>query len=204
MSWLKNNYKLYGTYGLLRKLFRIVIRPVLANWDFLVYELNGTDRLSKDKGIRVYYKIEDIPKLLLKYNPSFAEECRRNLQTSIVTVYMVGNNLAGYGFVQIKGKYLLKGLGVDLSESDFVVIKNLVVYPAFRGLGIANKIHEARLGGLSCNTKVFGFVLKDNEPAIKNIRRMKCHLAGELRIKRTLFGRSYDQTGVNFNFEYYG
>lgn len=114
--------------------------------------------------------------------------------------YSLNDELVGYGFVQNMGFYHLKKARLTLDSKNFTIMKNLIVFPNYRGRGIARIIHKTRLGAVGEDREVLVFVLKQNIPAIKNLKSLNFSILGKLRIVSGLLGTSI-QTDTNLEFE---
>lgn len=82
----------------------------------------------------------------------------------------VDGRLAGYAFVQPAGVYQFAGSGRLRIPERVMVLKNLLVFPAFRGRSLGKKLNEARIAAIPQDYTPCGFVIPENRFAIRNLR----------------------------------
>lgn len=189
MDRLKEIIALYGWQELISKGLARFFRPLYSRWDYYVYVRNGLGIQKENDEVISYTTLDEIPAFLLEQNESFAKECQLYLAESNVFVAQEGDKLIGWGFLQVRGTYRAKEISITISEGQEAFKKNLMVLAPWRGRGVAGKIHRARLSSVSVECLVYGLVMKNNYPQIKNMKRLSFSQIGTMSIIHTLFTR---------------
>lgn len=81
----------------------------------------------------------------------------------------VDGRLAGYAFVQSAGVYQFAGSGRLRIPERVMVLKNLLVFPAFRGRSLGKRLNEARIAAIPAGATPAVFVMTENRVAIRNL-----------------------------------
>lgn len=82
----------------------------------------------------------------------------------------VEGRLAGYGFVQPAGIYAWGGIGRFQAPDGMVILKNLLVFPGFRGHSLGKKLNETRIASIPSGRTPIVFVMTENRYAIRNLK----------------------------------
>lgn len=82
----------------------------------------------------------------------------------------VGGRLAGYAFVQPSGFYRWAGSGRFQIPAGMMMLKNLLVFPGFRGHSLGKKLNHVRLASIPAGHTPIVFVITENRFAIRNLK----------------------------------
>ncbi|MBK1654992.1 hypothetical protein CKO29_09790 [Allochromatium vinosum] len=82
----------------------------------------------------------------------------------------VGGRLAGYAFVQPAGAYTWAGSGRFQIPEGMRMLKNLLVFPGFRGHSLGKKLNQARIASIPADQTPIVFVMTENRFAIRNLK----------------------------------
>jgi len=96
--------------------------------------------------------------------------------------------LMGYAWVQHGGEYRFGRAGRMTIPDGYCVAKNLLVFPAFRGRGLARKLNEARLALISGHTIPVVFIIPENRYAIRNWEQLGFERVAEVKEWRWFSG----------------
>lgn len=104
----------------------------------------------------------DLPSALSRQINNFIENSR-------VVLYILDNQIAGWGFVQESGisDYAQYKFRIP---SQTELLKNLFVIPSFRGKSIGKYINEHRIKTVSEDKIPIVFVMTENKYAIRNLK----------------------------------
>ena len=80
----------------------------------------------------------------------------------------VDGRLAGYAWVQYEGEYRFGGSGRVTIPPKYTFVKNLFVYPEFRGRKLGQKLNAARLAMIPPGHTPVVFIIPENRIAIRN------------------------------------
>jgi GNAT superfamily N-acetyltransferase len=83
---------------------------------------------------------------------------------------MAKDRLAGYAFVQPAGTYIFGGSGRFQVPEKMMMLKNLFVFPDFRGHALGKKLNQARLASIPAEHTPIVFVIPENRFAIRNLK----------------------------------
>ena len=82
----------------------------------------------------------------------------------------IKGRLAGYGFIQPTGEYPFCYSGRFRIPKGMMVLKNLLVFPDFRGFSIGKNLNQARLAAIPEGCVPIVFVIVENRYAIRNLK----------------------------------
>lgn len=82
----------------------------------------------------------------------------------------VDDRLAGYAFVQSTGTYPFGPGGRFQIPTAMMVLKNLLVFPGFRGHSLGKKLNQARIAAVPEDQTPLVFVMTENRFAIRNLK----------------------------------
>ncbi len=94
----------------------------------------------------------------------------------------IDGKLAGYGLVQFEGEYRFGCTGQMIIPPDCVIVKNLFVFPDYRGHRLGQKLTEALLALIPSGRLPVGLIIPENRFAIRNWER--CGFRRILQVKR--------------------
>jgi len=77
---------------------------------------------------------------------------------------------AGYGFVQPSGVYNFGRSGCLHIPEGMMVLKNLLVFPEFRGHSLGKKLHQALIASIPAGQTPIAFVVPENRVNIRNVK----------------------------------
>jgi len=98
----------------------------------------------------------------------------------------IDGKLAGYAWVQFAGSYRFgQGGNIELPE-PCVVMKNLYVFPEFRGKAWGAKLNRARLSLIAAQKIPVVFIIPENKYAIRNWEQLGFVRVAEVRQWRWL------------------
>ncbi len=82
----------------------------------------------------------------------------------------VDGRLAGYAFVQPMGRYPFARTGRLEIPERMMVLKNLLVSPAFRGRSLGKRLNQVRIASIPAGWTPVAFVMTENRFAIRNLK----------------------------------
>jgi len=100
----------------------------------------------------------------------------------------IEGKLAGYAWVQLAGGYTFGGTGRIVIPQRHALLKYLFVVPAYRGMGIGQKLNAARLALIPPDFTPVVFIIPENRFAIRNWERFGFQRV--LLVKRWQWGRN--------------
>lgn len=81
----------------------------------------------------------------------------------------VDGRLAGYAFVQLAGRYPFARTGRLEIPERMMVLKNLLVFSAFRGRSLGKRLNQVRIASIPAGWTPVAFVMTENRFAIRNL-----------------------------------
>lgn len=81
----------------------------------------------------------------------------------------VDGRFAGYAFVQPAGRYPFARTGRLEIPERMMVLKNLLVFPAFRGRSLGKGLNQVRIASIPAGWTPVAFVMTENRVAIRNL-----------------------------------
>lgn len=82
----------------------------------------------------------------------------------------INHRIAGYIFIQPEGIYPFCSGGTFLIPEGMMVLKNLLVFPEFRGRSLGRYLNQACIAAISAGHTPIVFVMPENRIAIRNLR----------------------------------
>jgi ribosomal protein S18 acetylase RimI-like enzyme len=169
---LKDRYLQFGIIAIIWRFFKRLLQPLvyLNTFNVLVVPEHihnqdtelGIQKISKQK-IQDYFAngelLENQREQLLKF---LDEGCYGYFAKT-------NHGLAGFAIVQNNGIYSYSVMGKFDLRDHFGMLKNLYVFPSFRGKSIGKKLNFVRISGIEENKYPIGFVVGDNKYAIRNL-----------------------------------
>ena len=98
------------------------------------------------------------------------------------------DSLTGYAFIQHKGLYKFIPNGSFLIPEKMTLLKNLMVFPEYRGLSIGKILNQKRIASVPNDKFPLVFVKADNRYAIRNLKMFGFEEKVKVRII-TWFGK---------------
>jgi len=84
----------------------------------------------------------------------------------------IDGRLAGYGFLQPSGTYNFDGSGRLRIPAGMMILKNLLVFPDFRGHSLGKKLNQVRIASVPAGQTPTVFVIPENRFAIRNLKML--------------------------------
>jgi hypothetical protein len=81
----------------------------------------------------------------------------------------VNGRLAGYAFIQPAGTYTITDTSRMQIPAGMMILKNLLVFPEFRGHSLGKKLNQARIAAIPADQTPIVFVIMENRFAIRNL-----------------------------------
>jgi len=187
-----NIYRQFGKKSLLWRIIRSLIRPIidLNKYIILIVPIHKSKPCSKETVKALEY--EDIEEMYIKAMISRQLSIQlKNFLANGSYGYLFKENkvIKGYAFVQNEGEYEFGRLGKFYLGEKFYAIKNLFVFPQFRGQSVGKILNIVRLSGIPSEKIPVGFVVHDNRYALRNLEMYgfeKC-----IKIRTLTFLRKY-------------
>jgi GNAT superfamily N-acetyltransferase len=101
----------------------------------------------------------------------------------------VDGGLAGYGFVQFEGDYRFGHVGSMRIPEHCAVLKNLFVFPRYRGRRLHQKLSEALLSLVPPDWLPCGLIIPENRIAVRNWEKCGFQRVFEVSHRRWLGGQ---------------
>lgn len=101
--------------------------------------------------------------LLWKFDRFLNDNC-----TGLLAYF--NHSLSGYSFIQHKGVYKFASKTHFIIPEKISVIKNLLVYPEYRGLSIGKSLNLSSITTIPLNKYPLAFVKADNRYALRNFK----------------------------------
>jgi ribosomal protein S18 acetylase RimI-like enzyme len=170
-----NKIRQFGYRATITRLLRAVIRPVVRIRDDIILALPG-------KRNNTEYIAEILP-LSMKVAEDLIKSKRisngevnkfNNLLSSGSSGFYadINGNVAGYAFLQRNGNYKFGSGGRFVIPNNMVILKNLYVFPEYRGKSLAKELMKARLAAIPENIIPVVFVAPDNRYTIRNLKSL--------------------------------
>ena len=168
---LKTRVRLFGLFGatglLVRRLAAVFVEVRTQN----VYVSNHHENtICDDPDIGLVCK-DDITSAVQRGDIP-AEEGRR--LTQLIESGCIGcwaeidGHFAGHAWIQVSNVYHFDKRGTFTIPDNIVVMRNLLVYPSFRGRGLAGRLNAARLAHVPPGHIPIVFIMPENRYAIRN------------------------------------
>ena len=174
---LKNKWasrvRQYGLITTIRKLANALVRPIRRKDNQLILAVAPHKSKSfRDVQIRNLTN-EDVTDYAIRgelterqrarMSDFLADGCRGFLAET-------DGHLAGYAFVQLAGTYVFGGDGRLLIPDGMMILKNLIVFPDFRGNSLGKKLNQVRIASIPESSIPIVFVIPENRFAIRNLK----------------------------------
>lgn len=183
--------KQYGWRSSISQLLRASIKKIyLCNKDIVFIIPNFLGYEFKDNTIRTMDsdRIDQADKQGA-LNPTQVSLLKQFISCGCKGIYkQINGKMAGYAWVQFTGEYSFGTSGKMLIPDGFAVMKNLYVFPEFRGRGIGQELNAARLSLVPAGICPVGFIIPENKYAIRNWEKYGFTRVASIRLSRWLFG----------------
>ncbi len=171
---LENRVRLFGLPASLAQATRAVFRPIINVKRDIVVAVVAHDPknhiLHNDVHTITPEAIEEATK-----HGELNERQRRQLMGFLADgcagfMGKIEGRLAGYGFVQFSGVYKFGYDGQFPIPPGMAVLKNLLIFPDYRGRSLGKRLHEARLSAIPEGYVPLGFVIPENRYNMRNLK----------------------------------
>ena len=199
------DYRQFGLVVLIQHTTNAVLRPVFREKKSIVYQMTVAPVPTPENVIEISkkslekYSIPEKDYILFLKN---LEAGDRGF------AYIVDNVIAGSGWIQEQGEYVFGKVGRLRILRNMAILKNLFVYPQYRGRGIAAKLNQGQLAAIPQKTAVV-FIIPENRYAIKNWIKfgmkpylsisMSSFLHGKWKLRSKLLDRDSDDLNIQKN-----
>lgn len=80
----------------------------------------------------------------------------------------INGKLAGYAWIQFEGEYRFGRTGQMIIPPNYAMVKNLLVFPEYRGCKLGQKLNVARLAQIPSGHIPVAFIIPENRFSIRN------------------------------------
>lgn len=171
---LLNHFRQFGLFATLMRLLKVIIRPIIRINKNIVLAISDhqPDKNNKFPEIKnmTIFTVDKAEKKG-ELNKIQAQMLRKFLSEGCQGfIAYVDNNLAGYSFIQKSGIYLFSHKGRFKIPENMFLLKNLFVFPKYRGKSIGKKLNQIRISSIPKDKIPIVFVTSDNTYAIRNLK----------------------------------
>lgn len=168
-------HKQFGLKNALKRVFKSAFRPIItSNTDLILIIKQKKSNTSglKDKNIEGL-SFEMLKEL--KENNTIKEDIYFKFKNFLDNkckgfVCLLNQEIAGYAFLQYSGTYRFGSKGVFQVPDMMVLLKNLLVFPEYRGYSIGKYLNQKRIASVPNDKYPLVFVKADNRFAIRNLK----------------------------------
>jgi hypothetical protein len=188
-------YKQFGVKGIIERVFNKLISPLYKSTEVIVLFISKERESETDSSVKLMTNEKVTEWLRNNYiNDSEAKKFINFLASECIGYYIeINNELAAWGFVQVKGKYQYGQYIYELPNRVHM-LKNLFVKPNYRGMSLGKKINEARINAIPEGCIPCVFVIPENKYAIRNLKLYG--FQENLKISHTSWFKKYTYTSL--------
>jgi len=200
--WFKKNWsdrvRQFGLPSAVMQLFRALVRPLwMVNREVILAISNhkpGTDPADSTLLTLTVEMVENWAE-----RGALAEDQKERLLRFLDSgchgiAADVDGAMAGYGFVQPDGIYEFGRSGKLQIPENMMLLKNLLVLPAFRGRSLGKFLNQARISSIPEGHIPIVFVMQENRFAIRNLKMFG--FEEELIVIRTVWFKRWTTQNV--------
>lgn len=166
-----NRFKQYGIFSAIKQIVKAMLRPFYrssSDYIFILPDFNGHElkdiTLGKVSVRRIKQGIAEG-----RLQPNEAETFLDFIESGCKGIYIEFQGvIAGYAWLRFSGVYSFGNTGKLIINDSFVIIKNVFVFPEFRGMGLNRKLNAGCLALIPKGKIPVIFIIPENRFAIRN------------------------------------
>ena len=166
-----DRFRQYGPIAGFRQIFQAAVRKIYhVNQDIVFFRPDHKGYSFADETIKTFNRVRIVRAMAEgEITEDEGSQLLEFVDTGCQGVYAdIGGRIGGYAFLQYTGTYNFGRIGRLPIPKDFVVAKNLLVYSAYRGRGLAVKLDTACLALIPTGKIPVVFIIPENRYAIRN------------------------------------